>query len=122
MINTLSMNKIFALFFISSFSCSLVFAQEMKEDTSWKTSYKAFPTKENDLVHTKLAASFNYAESTMDGETWILLHPHFYATSSVTLDAKAMEIHQVGLVVNNKIFPLKYKYDSLQLFIQLDKT
>lgn len=121
MINTLSMNKFFALFFICIFSFSLAFAQEMKEDTSWKTSYKAFPTKENDLVHTKLAASFDYAQSTMDGETWIVLHPHFYPTSKVTLDAKAMDIHQVGLMVNNKIIPLNYQYDSMQLFIQLDK-
>ena len=122
MINTLSMNKFFALFFCASFSFSLAFAQEMKEDTSWKTSYKAFPTKENDLVHTKLAASFNYAQSTMDGETWIVLHPHFYPTSKVTLDAKAMDIHQVALVINNKNIPLSYQYDSLHLFIQLDKT
>jgi aminopeptidase N len=121
MINTLSMNKFFALFFITSFSFTAALAQEMKEDTSWRTNYKAFPTKENDLVHTKLAASFNYAESTMDGETWILLHPHFYPTSTVTLDAKAMKIHQVGLIVNNKIIPLNYKYDSMQLFIQLNK-
>ncbi len=122
MINTLSMNKFFALFFCASFSFSLAFAQEMKEDTSWKTSYKAFPTKENDLVHTKLAASFNYAQSTMDGETWIVLHPHFYPTCKVTLDAKAMDIHQVALVINNKNIPLSYQYDSLHLFIQLDKT
>ena len=122
MINTLSMNKFFALFFCASFSFSLAFAQEMKEDTSWKTSYKAFPTKENDLVHTKLAASFNYAQSTMDGETWIVLHPHFYPTCKVTLDAKAMDIHQVALVINNKNIPLSYQYDSLHLFIQLNKT
>ncbi|MCX6212107.1 MAG: M1 family metallopeptidase [Bacteroidetes bacterium] len=116
------MNKFFAVFFIASISFSATIAQALKEDTSWKTNYKAFPTKENDLVHTKLAASFNYAQSTMDGETWIVLHPHFYPTSNVTLDAKAMDIHQVGLIVNNKTIPLSYQYDSLQLFIQLDKT
>ena len=116
------MKKIFSLFFIATFSQLAVLAQELKEDTSWKNIYRPFATKENDLVHTKLAASFNYANSTLNGETWIQLHPHFYATNTVTLDAKAMEIHQVSLVVNNKFIPLRYQYDSMQLFIQLDKT
>ena len=116
------MKKIFSLFFIATFSQLAVLAQELQEDTSWKKIYRSFATKENDLVHTKLAASFNYAQSTLNGETWIQLRPHFYATNKVTLDAKAMDIHQVSMVINNKSIPLRYQYDSMQLFIQLDKT
>ena len=116
------MKKIFSLFFIATFSQLAVLAQELQEDTSWKKIYRSFATKENDLVHTKLAASFNYAQSTLNGETWIQLRPHFYATNKVTLDAKAMDIHQVSMVINNKSIPLRYEYDSMQLFIQLDKT
>ena len=116
------MNKIFTLFFIATFSQLTVLAQDVKEDTSWKNIYRSFAAKENDLVHTKLVASFNYDQSSLNGETWIQLHPHFYAVNTVTLDAKAMDIHQVSLVINNKSIPLRYQYDSMQLFIQLDKT
>jgi aminopeptidase N len=116
------MNKIFTLFFIATFSQLAAVAQDFKEDSSWKNIYRSFPAKENDLIHTKLAASFNYDQSTLNGEAWIQLHPHFYATNTVTLDAKAMAIHQVSILINNKYIPVRYQYDSLQLFIQLDKT
>ena len=100
------------------------FAQtvQVTEDTSWKSNYRAFPTKENDLVHTKLAASFDYQKAQLNGEVWLKLHPHFYPTNQLTLDAKGMDIHQVRLVLHNKTTNLLYQYDSLQLIIQLDKV
>ena len=92
------------------------------EDTSWKNIYRDIPAKENELVHTKLVASFNYTNSQLNGEAWLNLRPYLNATSTLSLDAKGMDIHQVGLMMNNKMTALKYTYDGLILKIQLDKT
>jgi aminopeptidase N len=106
---------------------SILKAQEtIKEDTSWKKNYRSFPTKENDLVHTKLVAHFDYTNSTLNGEAWLELHPHFYATNLLKLDAKGMDIYNVSMVSIDKNAsvnkPLKYTYDGLILNIELDKT
>ena len=95
--------------------------EEEQVDTNWKKEYRAFPTKENDLIHTKLVAGFDYTKSQLNGEVWLQLHPHFYATNTLTLDAKGMDIHQVALVVNGSNKKLDYQYDGLFLNIQLDK-
>jgi Aminopeptidase N len=58
----------------------------------------------------------------MYGKVWITLHPHFYPADSLTLDAKCMNINEVSIVKGSKSFPLKYRYDSLNLYITLDKT
>jgi aminopeptidase N len=89
---------------------------------SWKTIYRASATKINDLVNTKLDVSFDYSKSWMYGKAWITLHPHFYPTDSLNLDAKNMNINEVSLVKAGKNYPLKYRYDSLSLSIALDKT
>jgi aminopeptidase N len=91
------------------------------EDSSWKKNYRGFASKENDLIHTKLVANFNYAKSQMNGEVWLKLHPHFYATNKLTLDAKGMDIHNVSMVSNKNNKTLKYDYDGLLLNIELDK-
>ncbi len=102
---------------------SVLKAQEIiKEDTSWKKNYRSFPTKENDLVHTKLVAHFDYTNATLNGEAWLELHPHFYATNLLKLDAKGMDIHTVSIVSNKGMSALKYTYDGLILNIELDKT
>ena len=92
------------------------------EDTSWKKEYRGIPTIENELVHTKLVASFNYTKSELNGEVWLNLRPYLKATSTLSLDAKGMDIHQVGLMMNKKMTALKYIYDGLIIKIQLDKT
>jgi len=84
--------------------------------------YRAAAERINDLVHTKLDAKFDYSKSQMNGKAWISLKPHFYATGSLMLDAKAMDIHQVAIVKNEKNTPLKYDYDGAILDITLDKT
>ncbi|MEO6639155.1 MAG: M1 family metallopeptidase, partial [Ginsengibacter sp.] len=79
-------------------------------------------TRINDLVHTKLEVSFDYDKAWMSGKEWVTLHPHFYATDSLTLDAKGMEIKEIALVKGNSKIPLKYTYDdSMQLKINLDR-
>lgn len=84
--------------------------------------YRAAATKVNDLVHTKLDVRFDYAKRYLYGKAWITLKPHFYATDSLTLDAKGMDIKEVALVKGNRNIPLKYSYDNMQLHIALDKS
>lgn len=115
------MKKVFfaGLLFIS-FIC---FSQEPDDHKpeSWEKIYRATPTKINDLIHTKLEVSFDFTKSWMYGKAWITLKPHFYPTDSLNLDAKRMEIKELSVVKAGKRIPLKYSYDSLNLYITLDK-
>ncbi len=97
-----------------------VFAQEDKADKEVK-AYRATTEKINDLVHTKLDVKFDYKNRYLYGKEWLTLKPHFYATDSLTLDAKGMDIKTVALAKNGKNSPLKFSYDSLLLKIKLDK-
>jgi aminopeptidase N len=94
----------------------------LQTDTVWEHIYRATYPKINDLVHTKLAVSFDYDKQWMYGQEWVTLQPHFYPTDSLTLDAKGMEIKEIAMVKGSSKIPLKYSYDSLQLRITLDKT
>src|SRR5436190_13208478 len=91
-------------------------------DTSWKREYRETAPRINDLVHTKLDVRFDYDKSYLYGKAWITLRPHFYATDSLQLDAKGMDINKIALVKGNGLSPLKYKYDGMLLNIQLDKA
>ena len=91
-------------------------------DTSWKTIYRESSPKVNDLIDTKLKVRFDFDHSRMQGEEWLTLKPHFYPTDSLDLDAKQMEIGEVGLVVGTDSHPLQYTYDGWHLKIRLDKT
>lgn len=105
--------------------CSLaVVAQHEgnRQDTSWKTMYRESAERINDLVHTKLDARFDYTKSYLNGKVWITLKPHFYATDSLMLDAKGMDIHKVAIVKGTSQSPLKYNYDGMFLNVKLDKT
>jgi aminopeptidase N len=85
--------------------------------------YRETPPKINDLVHTKLAVSFDYKKCYLYGKEWVTLKPHIYATDTLRLDAKGMDIHNISIVRNGKNFPLKYVYqDSASLAIHLDRV
>ncbi|SEN99293.1 aminopeptidase N [bacterium A37T11] len=85
-------------------------------------TYRASDTKINDVVSTRLDVRFDYDKSYLYGKAWITLKPHFYATDSLTLDAKGMDIKEVLLIEKAKTTPLTYTYkDSLQLKIKLNK-
>ncbi len=114
------MKKLLFLFAV----CAVTYAgaQQPTGGDGWKKVYRATPTKVNDLVHTKLDAKFDYSKSYLNGKVWITLKPHFYATDSLQLDAKGMNINKVEIVKAGKNIPLKYSYDSLFLNIRLDKT
>lgn len=80
--------------------------------------YQPEREKINDLVHTKLKVDFNFEKSQMNGEAWITLTPHFYATNKVILDAKAFIIHEIK--INNTLTP--YNYTDNELAIELNRT
>lgn len=106
--------------------CNTLFAQDVivkTGDDAWKKLYRAEATKINDIVHTKLDVRFDFDKSYMYGKEWITLKPHFYATDSLRLDAKGMNINEVAIFKNGVKKLLSYKYeDSLSLNIKLDKT
>ena len=101
---------------------SLSQTTDATKEEAWRKIYRATATKVNDLVHTKLNVKFDYAKAWMYGKAWITIHPHFYPTDSLNLDAKAMNINEVSLVTGKKTIPLKYTYDSMSLRITLDKV
>ena len=91
-------------------------------DTAWKKEYRETATKINNLVHTKLDVKPDFSKSYLYGKAWLTLKPHFYATDSLTLDAKGMEFKKIALLKGNQQVPLKYEYDDWQLRIKLDKN
>jgi len=84
--------------------------------------YRATHTKVTELKHTKLKVNFDYQKEQMNGEEWLTASPYFYASNTLTLDAKGMLIHEVALESNGKKSPLKYDYKDDVLTITLDKT
>ena len=106
------------------FICFRSWSQTTNETSheAWKKIYRASATKINDLVHTKLDLKFDYPRAWMYGKAWLTLHPHFYPTDSLNLDAKAMTIQAVSLVRGNTKIPLRYRYDSMNLRIHLDRS
>lgn len=82
--------------------------------------YNASHTFEHDLLHTKIEIAFDWAKKRANGKATLKLRPWFYATNSLTLDAKNFDIHSVKLA--NSGAALKYTYDNEQLVVQLDKT
>lgn len=91
-------------------------------DEAWTHIYRAEATKVNDLVHTRLDLKPDYNKAWLYGKAWVTLHPHFYPTDSLTLDAQYMTINKVFIVKGEKNIPLAYTYDSVNLRIHLDKT
>ena len=81
-------------------------------------TYQPEREKINNLVHTKLKVDFDFNKSQLNGEAWVTLAPHFYATDKVVLDAKSFDIHEVKINVQNADF----NYTDNQLTIQLDRT
>jgi aminopeptidase N len=110
-------------FFAAGLNVSYAQETTAKADDPAMKIYRETPPKINDLVHTKLAVSFDYKKCYMYGKEWVTLRPHFYPTDTLRLDAKGMDIKNISIVKNGKNIPLKYVYqDSLSLAIQLDKV
>lgn len=107
---------------ISVCALSTAIAQAPKADDPALKTYRETPQKINDLVHTKLDVRFDYKKRYMYGKEWVTLHPHFYPTDTLRLDAKGMDLKTIAVVKAGKNIPLKFTYDSLTVAIKLDKV
>ncbi len=85
------------------------------------SEYRAIATRSWDIVHTRAVLSFNWKEKTANGKVWIDMHPYFYATDSLVLDAKGMQINDVKLK-DEKGDVLAFIYENDQLKIKLPVT
>ena len=88
-----------------------------------KVSYPYRPSKTRvfDLIHTDLSVTPVWENQTLKGTAILTLKPYFYSSDLLVLDAKGMVLSSISLKDNQRTIPLKYKYDSLQLTIQLNK-
>ena len=86
------MRKLFAALLMLAVTGANAQTPETPKDEAWKKIYRTTATKINDLVHTKADVKFDFSKSWLYGKAWLTLHPHFYATDSLCLDAKGMTI------------------------------
>jgi len=98
-------------------------AQHVTLDTLTVTPqvYRASATRVWDIKNTRVALKFNWIEKTADAREWIKLHPYFYATDTLVLDAKSMRIDSVMLVEKKRNTKLDYTYEKDQLKIRFGK-
>lgn len=75
--------------------------------------YRATTTKAWELIHTSVALDFNLKDKTANGKAKITLKPYFYATDSLSLDAKSMQVEAV--TVNGQTVTYTYKNDYLNI-------
>ncbi len=89
---------------------------------SRENPYRATAPRDFDLLHTKLEVRFDYANQYLLGKATLTLKPHFYAQSTLTLDAKQFDVRQVSLETGeNQRESLQFTYDSLEIKIQLNR-
>ena len=84
--------------------------------------YRASSSKVWDIKNTRVALSFNWKEKTADAREWIKLHPYFYATDTLVMDAKSMRIDSVMLVGKKGNTKLDYTYQKDQLKIRFGQV
>lgn len=108
--------------------------EEIVENDAMATSpytsynYQATSKRVNDLLHTKLEVSFDWAKAWMYGKATLTLKPYFYPTNTLTLDAKGFQINEISLVTATGKTPLKFTYntdtipDTLQVTIDLGRS
>jgi aminopeptidase N len=84
--------------------------------------YRGAETRAWEIVNIRVALSFNFKEKTADVREWIQLHPHFYATDSLELDAKSMRIDSVLLMSKKLKTQLHYTYENDRLKIHFGKA
>lgn len=104
-------------------SAAPVFAQSPapSPDSAPTLPYRESARKINALVHTKLDVRFDYAKRYLYGKEWLTLEPVAYATDSLRLDAKGMDIKSVTMVNGADTKTLRFDYNQEQLLVHLDK-
>ena len=87
-----------------------------------RSYYHEAPKRVNDLLHTQLDVSFDWDNKHLFGKALLDFKPYFKAQNTLILDAKGFDLHQIALInQNGEKKDLTYKYDSLQIFIELDR-
>ena len=93
--------------------------------SSKSSEYKATEPRHWDIVHTDISLSpFQKINDSFTkeakGTVMIKMHPYFYATDSLALDAKSMKIDKVMIT---KPYPktLKYNHEDDKLIIKFDR-
>ena len=94
------------------------FQEEDEEPTP--AIYNPSATQFFDLIHTKLAVSFDWEKEQLIGNAELTLTPYFYPQNMLQLDAKSFDIKSIKIKNNNN--PLKFDYDRQKLSITLDKS
>ncbi|MCF8449877.1 MAG: M1 family metallopeptidase [Taibaiella sp.] len=84
--------------------------------------YRAAATRVWEILHTRIALSFDPIGKTATAKEWIKLHPYCYATDTLALDAKGMRIDSVLLVGRKSSVPLNYTYKDDELKIRFGKV
>lgn len=119
------MNRLVFSIFIASIAGlsnkALCQFQPESKDTSWKSIYRATETKSFDLVHTKLDVVLDFPKAQLIGKEWLTVQPTCYASDSITLDAKGMDIKTVGVFEKGITKKLPFQYDQRQLSIRLPR-
>lgn len=74
------------------------------------------------LIHTELSLSLDWARKELPGQAELTLKPYFAPQSSLTLDAKSMQIEEVRLLRPAGGRIIAQAYDSLKLTLTLDRA
>lgn len=92
------------------------------ENESEVVNYRAERTRHFKLQHTKLEVSFDWQKQWVHGKALLFLEPYFYEHSTIILDAKGFDVHEVSLIRGEKSQQLDYEYDGEKLSIDLGKS
>ncbi len=128
-------NKIRGIFF----SLIISFNSFSQTSDSLKLNiYRASNTRHSDIIHTRLDVKFDWDKSEMTGKASITAKPYFKASSTLTLDARGMNISSVEVfdlsknkitnvnapnseILNSNKLASSYKYENDSININLGK-
>jgi aminopeptidase N len=94
--------------------------QETNQSATGK--YRSSYTRSFRLIHSKLNLIPDWQNQELTGNASIVLHPYFYPSDSLVLNARGMLIHSVEEEKGDMVSPLPYIYTEDKLRIGLGKT
>lgn len=83
--------------------------------------YRAATSIEWEIVNTMVSLDFDMPAKTAHGKAELYLRPYFYATDSLVLDAKSMEIKDVTIVEKGSKEKANYIYKDDKLVLHLNR-
>jgi len=86
-----------------------------------KPPYQPSATLEWDIIHTRIALSFDFMQRTAAAREWVTMRPWMYTTDTVVLDAQSMRIDSVMLVEKKQTRALRFAYADDMLKIWFDR-